>query len=830
MARATPAISTFSAGEVTPQLEGRTDHAVYFKSCRSLQNMIPLPWGDATRRPGTKYVASVKNAANYTHLRKFVFGGDPYQAYALEFGGQYVRFYKDEGQITVANTDAAIANGTFTGSLTSWDDRDAGAGVSAHDATNNRLSLTPGGVTAADIAWREQAVTTTSTNVAHTLRFRVIGLPGDFIQCRIGSASLGSEYVVDRKCGVGWHLVTFTPTVSPFYVQFRNQGSLNNEFTSLNKNIQVDDVSLLDNEALELTTEYAQADLADSSNRFKIRTAQSLDVMYLFHPDYPVYKLSRLGHSDWSLTEVAWQSGPLFDENTTATTLTPGAATGAAQTLTASSVQGINGDQGWQTTDVGRIVRVKEGTVYGWGVIVGWTSTTVVTVDIRSTFTNVSAKTTWALGLWWDRDGYPTAGKFSKQRLFAGGAGAHPQRIDGTEVGDFEDYTPGTGDSNPVSFAIDSDQANAIQWFSPTRVMLVGTAGSEERISADTDRAAITPANINVEQQSNYGSANMDALVAGESVIHLQRQGMTLRELTFSIESDGFKSVDLSLLAEHLTATSGIICMDFQARPWSVVWAARADGVLLSFTFQRDEQIFGWSRHVLGGAFGSGAPVTESLTVLGTSGNDQLWMINKRTVDGATVRYVEFMEEPFNSADTFTSGWYVDSGLAYSGAAVTTITGLSHLEGQSVQVLSANGVETKTVASGQITGLSAAVTAATVGLGSTWKLVPQRLEGGSPLGTAQGKSQRIHRVTTRTLRTAGLQYSADDSTYYGGSGTDDVIGITSASLTTGDTTVDVEFFPFPGQFDKDADIYLRGSQPLPATVISILPAFTVQDP
>ena len=159
--------------------------------------------------------------------------------------------------------------------------------------------------------------------------------------------------------------------------------------------------------------------------------------------------------------------------------------------------------------------------------------------------------------------------------------------------------------------------------------------------------------------------------------------------------------------------------------------------------------------------------------------------------------------------------------------ATQTFTGLTHLVGQTVQVLSANGVESAVVnGSGQVTITGAAVTAAIIGLGSTWRLVPQRLETGTPVGVAQGKPQRISKAVIRTLRTAGLQYSADDSTYYGGSGTGVGTGITSAAYVAG-ATRDIEFDGFPGIVDKDADIYLKGTLPFNAIIEAIMPTFSV---
>ncbi|HDY86920.1 MAG TPA: hypothetical protein ENH82_02255, partial [bacterium] len=101
------------------------------------------------RRSGSRFVVELKSSAVKGRLKRFQFSVT--QAYMLELGDLIMRFNRHQGQITVADTDASVANGTFTGNITSWDDRSTGSGSIAHDATNDRLSLVPGGTGGTDI-------------------------------------------------------------------------------------------------------------------------------------------------------------------------------------------------------------------------------------------------------------------------------------------------------------------------------------------------------------------------------------------------------------------------------------------------------------------------------------------------------------------------------------------------------------------------------------------------------------------------------------------------------------------------------------------------------
>ena len=93
MAKASPTFSNFTAGELSPKLDGRTELQKYFNGAKQLQNFLVVPQGGATRRPGTQFIAETKTSANAARLIPFEFNVT--QAYVLEFGNNYFRIYKD---------------------------------------------------------------------------------------------------------------------------------------------------------------------------------------------------------------------------------------------------------------------------------------------------------------------------------------------------------------------------------------------------------------------------------------------------------------------------------------------------------------------------------------------------------------------------------------------------------------------------------------------------------------------------------------------------------------------------------------------------------------
>ena len=244
------------------------------------------------------------------------------------------------------------------------------------------MSLNSNGTTNAHA---EQSVTTTTTGEIHVIRFQVFGAPGDSINVRVGTSSGGQEILEDRIAKVGYHCIEFTPGASPFFVGFLHD---------VGKTLQIDDVEILDNVPVEIGSPYSQLDVE------LIKYTQSRDVLFLAHPDFHTRELSRFGFRSWSLTEFDFRDGPWLTENTDDTkTLEPSALTGLGVTLTAA------GHTPFKATDVGRLVRLSlnSGTDFGWAVVVGFTSSTVVTIDIRKDFVGALGTTTrWRLGLYSD--------------------------------------------------------------------------------------------------------------------------------------------------------------------------------------------------------------------------------------------------------------------------------------------------------------------------------------------------------------------------------------------------------------------------------------------
>jgi len=667
MARVAAQLTNFTAGELSPRLDGRVDLAKYPAGCATVENMVIYPHGAAARRPGTQYIAEVKSSAAKTRLIPFEFSTT--QTYILELGNQYIRFFRDNGQIL----------------------------------------------------------------------------------------SGGSPY--------------------------------------------------------EISSPYLTAEL------FDIKFAQSADVMYITHPNHKTRKLSRTGHTSWSLTEVEFTNGPYLDTNTSTTTITASAHTvGTGRTFTASSAIFVS-------TDVGRLVRFRD----GYAKITAFTSTTVVTVEILKDTGSSSASTDWSLGAFSSTTGHPSCVSFFEQRLVFAATLNNPQTVYFSKSGDYENMDANIGgtvaDDDAIIYTIASNQVNAIRFMAASRTLIIGTAGGEFTVSGGGDNDAVTPTNILIKKQSNHGAANTDAIAVGNATLFLQRAKRKIRELAYNFDVDGYTAPDLTILAEHVTE-GNIIEMAYQEEPLAIVWCVRGDGELVALTYQREQEVVAWHRHVFGGVFGSGKAVCESVAVIPKEDSEyELYMIIKRTIGGATKRYVEFLNTfDFDQTDN-TSFNFLDSQLSYSGSSATTISGLSHLEGQTVSIL-ANGAThpDKVVSSGQIT-LDRAVTKAKIGLSYTSILKTMRIDAGSQNGSSQGKTKRIYEVTARLFESVGVEVGPDLNNM------ERVPFRTSADPMdqgippfTGDKEVE-----FRGNYDTDGFMIVRQTQPLPFTILSLYQRLTTND-
>jgi len=754
MAKVSAAKQNFTAGELTQRLFGRTDLGRYDNGATTVENFLVQPHGGLSRRPGTRYIAEVKTSSAKTRLIRFQFNVE--QVYVIEMGNNYMRFYKDGGQIVDGSSNPIELTTTYTTAQVPDVKFAQTADVMylvhpAHPPRKlTRSSHTSWSITDVDLkrgAMLDPNITTTTL----------------LANGRTGNVNITASASLFTSNDVGR------------LVQLHKGFAKSTSITSAT--VAVAAVQELEDGRTELMPTYATNTIS-------------------FHEGDP--DNTGLEHND-RLEDTA---GNFIDE---------GFEVGMRVTLTGSTSNNFTNLLVVAVTDTTLVIAP------------GNDLASEAAGDNVTLVGSLVADKKWRLGAFFIGS-YPSTVAFYEQRLVFAGTSNQPQTMFFSQSGDFENFEIGTDADDGLQYTIGSNEVNVIRYLVSSSQLVVGTSGGEFVVRASGFDEPLTPTNTQIKQQTTFGSAPIQPLLIGNSTLFIQRAKRKLRELAFSSESDSYVAPDMTILAEHITE-GGIEEMAYQQEPDSVAWLVRADGVLACMTFRREEQVVAWHRHIVGGAFGSGNAVVESVaTIPGDIDEDQDWVIVKRTINGATKRYVEYLSG-FDFGTDVGNAFFVDSGLTYSGSAATTISGLNHLEGQSVAILADGAAHAnKTVSSGAIT-LDRSVTKAQIGLPFTSKLETLRIDAGSAMGSSQGKNKRIGEVTVRLFRTVGLKIgtsSTELDTVPFRSSSDSMD--TALSLFTGDKTAE-----FNGGYDDDATITIVQDLPLPMTILPIFPTLSVFD-
>lgn len=573
----------------------------------------------------------------------------------------------------------------------------------------------------------------------------------------------------------------------------------------------------------EIVSPYSASDLANLSY------TQSADVLYLVHPDYPPKTLLRQGPINWTLTNFNFVDGPYDKVNITSTNMSPSATTGSV-TITASSIIGINDDTGFQNTDIGRHIRIKYAGKWGAAKITNVLSTTQVTAQTFADFpfNGTATSTLWRLGSWSDTTGWPGTTTFYQERLFFANTVTKPNTVWGSVSGDFVAFSPTNADAevlddSSLEFTLATDQVNAIRWMYGAKQLQLGTSDGPFIMSSGSDNLALTPTNVTVARETTDGTAPTKPVGAAKATLFIDRNRVKLRELAYTIDSDGYTTPDLTLIAEHIT-TGNLKEMTYTKAPDSLVWCLLETGEIRCLTYEREQDVVAWHRHIIGGT----DTKVKALASIPSQDEtvEELWLIVERTINGSTVQYVEYLEKAFDQAkgDTPSDAFFVDSGLTYTGSAVTSISGLSHLEGETVRIL-VNGAThpDKVVTSGTVS-LDRPGTTVHVGLPYKARIITLDPEVQTDTGPSQGKTRRVERVTFRVVDTYNLKVGTDATNIAEVPFRTPAIAMGSIELYTGDKRVLLPHTP-----DRQFELYVDHDQPQPCTILAIMYALIVSE-
>lgn len=341
---------------------------------------------------------------------------------------------------------------------------------------------------------------------------------------------------------------------------------------------------------------------------------------------------------------------------------------------------------------------------------------------------------------------YPGAVCLFEQRLVFASTLKRSQTIWMSKSGDYSNfatYTPVTDDS-PIELTIASQEVSPANWMVPLRSLIFGTPGMEWEIAGRGD-AAFSAKNAKATPQSYWGSSLKRAMIVGNVILHVSSSGSQVRNLQYDFGSDSYGGTDLSILASHLLEKRKIIDWAYQKNPDSIIWAVCDDGILLGLTFQAEHQISAWHRHDTQGMFTSVCSVPHGE-------EHDLFAVVLRN----GTHFLERMAERYLGGDP-SRAVFMDCALTYEGTATKTISGLGHLEGQTVGVFSRGAVEPpRKVVSGRIT-LDAESPLVTVGLLYTADLETMPVEVAADTGASVGLKKQISTINITFHESLGVK-------------------------------------------------------------------------
>lgn len=604
----------------------------------------------------------------------------------------------------------------------------------------------------------------------------------------------GTYFVSETK------LSTAPVRVIPF--QFSNTQAYIIEAGHLYMRFYKDSGQIVSSSPVEITTVY------QSGSLFDIEYAQDADTMYVCHTGHPVKKLTRSSHYLWSLATVDFVGGPWEDDNANTAATMDASDTAGAISVTAANYL-------FQTGHSGSLLRI--GASNGYVRITEVVSTSLVSATVVKALASHAATNDWAMGAFNEYNGYPQAVQFYEQRLYFAGTRRQPQTVWGSVEQSYEDFTPGANSSDSVNYTIADNQVNAVRWMSAAKSLALGTLGGNFIMQSDTSSGPITPTSISIKKETVYGSDLIMPKRIGNATLYVQRNNLTLRELSYDFNTDSQLAKDVTILSEHIT-TSGVKDMDYQEAPDGILWVVLKNGKMATLTRLADQDITAWSRHDTLGSF-------LSVAIIPNGNEDQVWVATQRstrytaTTTNGYIKMIEYFK-PFILPENQNDCFFVDCGLSYANTTskAVRVTGLDHLKGISVSILGDGAVYPNTVVdTAGAVSISKSCNNIHIGLPYTTTIKTSRLEAGTLAQSTQGLVKRIYHSTVRMWRSLGCQIG-DGTTM------DTVIFRTTqqsfgqaVALFTGDKGIE-----FPQGWNKNAQVYITQSQPLPLNILAVI--------
>ena len=806
MADANVIQTSFAGGEFSPSLYARVDLAKYHTGAATMRNFFVDYRGGASSRPGTQFMGLPAVSSSYVRLIPFVFSSTIGQSYILVFSHQKLQFIKNPGTVP------SYPNSSNAGFILS--------GMSAYTIN------TP--YAAADLPLLKFSQSADVMYLTHPSYPR---------------------QVLSRISDTNWTLTNpingssiANPLITSISITGLPPGSTDPQNTSYL--YTVTSVDMNGQESNFTTIGHTKGiDIAATQGSVTLQWTPVAGAKY-----YKVYKaISTPGNVVPSLASAFGFVGYAYGSQFTDGNIVPdfsqtpplhkdpfpgGGSGGDIEDYTIVSagsgfpnyppalpISDPTGGGAFIYPITSNNAYGGTGGIQGLRIINGGSQYSNITVDPTIGGTGTGFAVSFTLGPAQN----PRCSAFFQQRLMYASTGVYPVRMWGSKPGFYSNFDMSNPplDSDSLDFSIAGQQVNAIYHMVPMPGGLVlFTSSSVQQLTGGSGNPnnplAVTPSSAVIVPQSYYGCAEYPRpIVIDYQILYPQAEGSIIRELTYNFFVNIYTGVDISLLSSHLFYPNQIVDWAYQDVPNKVIWAVRSDGALLSLTYLKAQEISGWARHdSFGGLYESVASVREGNT------EGVYFSVNRNGT-----RYIERLCDRVYSQ--LSDAWCLDCASSYVGTPITTVTGLSYMNGFTVMAL-ADGIVRGpfTVSSGQIT-LPVAASKIVIGVGYTCDLQSLYLDIGNETNTIQGKRKKIAAMSVRVKDAANIKIGTSFSTLTkfnpGFSSTDPQL-INNGGLLTGDQRISMD-----ASYSVACQACVRQDDPLPVTVLAFIPEIVLGD-
>lgn len=660
---------SFNRGELAPALQGRSDWKYYYSGAQTLRNLIVRAQGGAVKRGGMRLVTPALDDDRASVLVPFRFSVE--QSYVLELGDRRMRVLKDVGVVVYPE---------------------------GHERAGEEVIVeTPYPSEAlVSLRYAQTADVMIFTHAAHPPRRLARHDHHDWRFSRLLDSDRTATPEGIRVEKSGGNNAGYVVTA---YADMVGESSPSDAVVADNSDLLVAPPDGRDYSELYAWLREHDYSYVPEETRFHSFSAAEL-LTFLKNCGYTgtVVQSSSAGHcwpcarpGESARRELWWRDGDLrnlIDEclyacdRGWAGNVKPELEEKIAEYV-ADYNAGVRGDAvtelAWNAVDGAsgyRVYRKRNGAaVYS---LVGETAATTFRDD------NLPAGTASLpedLDAFDNVDDYPAVCAFFEQRLILARSNHKPTTFWGSDTGAYNSFTKHSPieDSDSYEFTLDSGEMNEIHWIVPLNDLLMGSSGGEWK--AGGGGSAITPLNINARVQSWYGCSALAPVVSGRTVVFAGRGRRTVRSFSYSLEADGYAGRDLTAYASHLFSGRRIVGMCHQREPDGILWVVMSDGALLSCTYAPEEDVVAWSRHGTRGRFEACAAVADA------DGGDEVYFCVERSVAGVARRFIERLADAADQVGDESEGLFLDCGMSYAGKPVNRVSGLGHLEGESVACL-----------------------------------------------------------------------------------------------------------------------------------------------